>query len=146
MKLISKLIYLAHRKGLDIDTSDGVKITNIISNRYIHILPNGRICSNDILGQDTALKSMMNDFLIEEFGGSFLALPNDVTLHIGKGTSKNEIIFAKHCLEQCFAKITNFKVKEDDNLLPTECRIEHEYVLSFKKRQAFIKACLEYLK
>ena len=146
MKLISKLSYQARIKGLDVTKSDGVKIKNSITKRYIHILPNGRICSEDTLGQDRALKELMKDFLIKDpFSGSSICIPCTVTLHVGNGALTNDIRFAKHCLEQSFANIKNFIVVEDETLLPHECRIDHEFVLSYKKRQAFIDACLDYL-
>ena len=151
MGLISKLIYQARKQGLDIEkTDDDVKLMNIITKKYIHILPNGKICSDDILGHDKALKCLMPEFLIEEsfnsFSGSFLSLPCNVRLHIGKGALKNDVIFAKHCLSQCFENIKNFEVVEDHDLQPHECMLKHEHALTYKERQAFIKACLEYLK
>ena len=147
MKLISKLIYQANRQGLDIDKSDGVKIKNSINKKYVHILPTGKICSEDLLGHDHALKCLMSDFLVKDpFSGSFLTLPCNVYLHVGKDADPRDVIFAKGCLSQCFASIKNFEVIEDHDLQSHECRIKHEYVLSYKERQAFIKACLEYLK
>lgn len=146
MKLISKLIYQAHRQGLDINISDGVKITNTINKKYIHILPNGRVCSEDTLGQDKDLKCLMTDFLVKDFGGYSLAIPCNVTLHVGKGALKEDIIFAKHCLNQSFASIKTFRVVEDETLLPSECMVKQEFALPYKKRQAFINACLKYLK
>lgn len=148
MRLISKLIYQAHIKGLDIDKSDGVKIKNSITKKYVHILPTGKICSDDILGQDKALKCLMNEFLVKDpllFSGSFINIPCDVVLHVGKKASREDIKFAKHCIKQCFENLKNFNVVKDDNLLQHECRIKHNYALSFKERQAFINACLEYL-
>lgn len=148
MKLISKIIYQAHIKGLDIEKSDGVKLMNTVNKKYVHILPNGKICSDDILGHDAGLKELMPTFLIKDpllFSGSVLALPCNVTLHVGRDTDQKDIVFAKHCLKQCFANIKNFRIVKDNDLLQHECRIEHEYVLSFKERQAFINACLQYL-
>lgn len=149
MELISKLIYQARIKGLDIEKNDDdVKIMNIINKKYVHILPNGKICSDDILGHDHALKDLMPKiFLVEDpFSGSFICIPCNVMLHVGKNTSFEDITFAKHCLSQCFANIKNFHEITDCNLLSHECKIKHEYALSFKERQAFIKSCLEYLK
>ena len=148
MKLSSKLTYQAHVKGLDINKSDGVKIMNPVNKKYVHILPNGRICSNDILDHDKDLKGLMPEFLVKDpflASGSFLALPVDVNLYIGKGASENDITFAKHCISQCFENMRSFNVIEDHDLQSSECKIEHEYVLSYKERQALIKACLEYL-
>ena len=146
MELISKLIYQARIKGLDITgMGDEVKLMNLITKRYVHIIPHGRACSDDTLGQDKALKCLMTEFLIESFNDSIICIPCTVTLRVGDGTRIEDIRFARHCLEQCFANINNFRVVEDEDLLPHECRIEHEYVLSYKKRQAFIDACLEYL-
>ena len=146
MELISKLIYRARRQGLSIDNSDGVKLMNTITKKYVHILPNGKICSDDILGHDKALKNLMGEFLTKDpFIGSFICLPCHVTLYVGNMTSNENTRFAKHCLEQCFANIKNLKVVKDENLLPSECRIDHSYDLSYKKRQVFIDACLKYL-
>lgn len=148
MEILSKLCYQARIKGLDIDENDGVKIMNSINKKYIHILPTGKICSDDILGHDKALKGLMTDFLITDpmlYSGSFLALPCDVSLHVGKKASQQDITFAKCCLMQSFAYIKTFKVVKDENLLSHECRIEHGFTLTYKERQAFINACLEYL-
>ena len=146
MELISKLIYRARRQGLSIDNSDGVKLMNTITKKYVHILPNGKICSDDILGHDKALKNLMGEFLTKDpFIGSFICLPCTVTLCIGDGVSGEDVRFSKHCLEQCFENIKNFKVVKDENLLPSECMVKHEFVLSYKKRQVFIDACLSYL-
>ena len=146
MRLLSKLIFQARKHGLDVDRNDGVKIQNTIHKKYIHILPNGRICSEDTLGQDKDLKCLMVKFLIKDpFSGSVICLPCNVTLYVGTGASNEDIGFAKHCLKQCFANIKNFNIKEDHDLLPNECRIEHEFTLSFRERQALINACLEYL-
>ena len=142
MKIISKLIYQARKHGFDVTVSDGeVKLMNLINKKYVHILPNGRICSEDTLGHDKALKCLMNKFLVEDL----ISLPTRVTLHVGKGVLKTDINFAKCCLYQCFANIKNFNVKEDHDLLSHECKVDHEYVLSYKERQALINACLEYL-
>ena len=147
MKLISKLIYQANKKSLDIDKTDGVKIMNSINKKYMHILPNGRICSDDLLGHDHDLKCLMNEFLVKDpFSGSFLCLPCEVSLHVGKDADQRDITYSKHCIKQCFEYVKTFKVVKDDNLLPSECRIEHGFILSYKERQAFINACLEYLK
>lgn len=147
MQLVSKLIYQARKKGLDIYKSDSIKIQNKNTNKYIHILPTGKVCSEDILGHDKALKDLMTDFLVKDpFSGSFLALPCNVCLHVGREASHGDIIFATDCLTQCFAYVKTFKVVKDDNLLPSECHIEHGFVLTYKERQAFINACLEYLK
>ena len=150
MKLISKLCYQARKQGLDITkTCDGVKLLNTINKNYVHILPTGKICSDDILGHDKDLKCLMNEFLIEDpllFSGSVLALPCEVSLHVGKGALKEDITFAKGCLMQSFANIRNFKVIEDHELQSHECRIDHSFILSYKERKTFIKACLEYLK
>lgn len=148
MKLISKLCYQARKKGLDVEKSDGVKLMNPINKKYVHILPNGKICSDDILGHDEGLKCLMTEFLVEDsllFSGSFLALPCDVFLHVGKGALKNEIDFAKDCLKQSFGKIRTLNVVVDNTLLQHDCMINHKYDLSYKERQAFIKACLQYL-
>ena len=145
MKIISKLVYQARRHGLDIDLSDGVKIKNSVTGKYIHILPTGRICSEDTLGQDKALKGLMNEFLTGSLNDSVIALPKNVTLHVGNGNRKSEISFAKHCLKQCFANVKIFKLVEDDGLLPSECMVKHEFALPYKERHAFIKACLKYL-
>lgn len=148
MKLISKLIYQANKKGLDIEKNDGVLLKNPITGKHIRILPNGKVCSDDILGHDHALKELMpEEFLIKDpFSGSSICIPCNVMLHVGKNTSFEDITFAKHCLSQCFANIKNFHEITDCNLLSHECMIKHEYALSFKERQALIKACLEYLK
>lgn len=139
MKLLSKLKYKARKQGLDIDLSDGVKLTNFITKRYIHILPNGKVCSDDLLGHNKALKDLMGE---DPFSGS---LPCDVFLHVGRNTSQQEIIFSKHCLMQCFENIKIFEVVKDNDLLQHECRVDHEFDLSYKERQALIKACLKYL-
>ena len=148
MKVVSKLVYQARIKGLDIDLSDDdILLKNIITKKYIRILPNGKIFSEDLLGHDKDLKRLMPDFLIKDpFSGSCLALPCIVTLHVGKKASNEDIIFAKGCLMQSFAYVKDFKVVKDDDLLSSECRIDHSFDLSYKERQAFIKACLEYLK
>lgn len=147
MKLISKLVYQANKHGLDIDLSDGVKIKNIITKKYVHTLPTGKVCSNDLLGHDKDLKDLMSEFIVKDpFSGSCLALPCIVTLHVGKKASNEDIIFAKGCLMQSFAYVKDFKVVKDDDLLSSECRIDHSFDLSYKERQAFINACLEYLK
>ena len=149
MRLISKLLYKARKQGLDIERGDGVKIMNIINKRYVHILPTSTICSDDILGHDKDLKDLMKDFIIKDpflYSGSVICLPCNVTLYVGKGALKNDINFAKDCLAQSFVNIKEFKVVRDNNLLSHECMIKHEYALSFKERQAFINACLEYLK
>ena len=147
MKLISKLIYQAHKQGLDVTKNgDEVKIMNFITKKYVKILPTGKICSEDLLGHDKALKGLMFDFLVKDpFSGSFLALPCNVYLHVGNGALKSDVIFAKHCLSQCFGNIKTFKLIKDNNLLSSECSIKHNYALTYKERQAFIKACLEYL-
>ena len=147
MQLISKLTYKARKLGLNITKNDDdVKIMNIITGRYVHILPTGKVCSDDILGHDKALKDLMNDFLVKDpFSGSSLTLPCKVYLHVGKDADPRDVTFAKHCLSQCFENIKNFKVIEDHDLQSHECRIEHNYALSYKERQAFISACLEYL-
>lgn len=148
MEIVSKLCYQARKKGLDIDKSDGVKITNPITKRYIHTLPTGKVCSDDILGQDKALKGLMSKFLIKDpfsHSGSFIGLPCEVSLHVGKDASREDILFAKDCLIQSFACIKKFSVIKDNNLLSSECRVEHGFDLSYKERQAFINACLEYL-
>lgn len=148
MNLVSKLIYQANKKGLDVDTSDGVKLKNSINKKYIHILPNGKICSDDLLGHDKALKDLMTNFIIRDpfCNGSVISLPCNISLHVGKDTDQREISFAKHCIEQCFAYIKKFQIIKDDDLLSSECRIEHGFVLTYKERQTFIKACLDYLK
>ena len=150
MKLISKLQYQARKNGFDIDKSDGVKIMNTITKKYIHILPTGTICSNDILGHDKDLKRLMKeDFIIKDpslFSGSVICLPCSVFLHVGKNTSKEDITFATDCLMQSFANIKSFDVVKDENLLPSECMVKHKYVLSYKERQDLINSCLEYLK
>lgn len=148
MQVISKLTYQAHIKGLDVDKNDGVKIKNSINKKYIKILPNGKIFSGDIFGHDKDLKDLMpKNFIIKDpFSGSFVCLPCKVSLHVGRETTQKDITFAKDCLNQCFENVKNFKVVKDDDLLPTECWIDHSFDLSFKERQAFIKACLEYLK
>lgn len=143
MKLVSKLIYKANRQGLDVTKNDEVKLLNFVTKKYIKILPNGEICSDDILGHDKDLKCLMPDFLVKD---SFLALPCNVILYVGKGALQSDIIYAKHCLSQCFENIKNLEVIEDHDLQSHECRIDHNYDLSFKERQAFIKSCLEYLK
>ena len=146
MKIVSKLAYQARKQGLDIDLTDGVKIQNTINKKYVHILPNGKICSDDILGQDKDLKELMVEFLVEDpFSGSVICLPCNVTLFVGNGTREEKITFAKHCLSQCFANIKLFRVVKDETLLLSECRVEHDFALSFRERQAFIDACLEYL-
>ena len=147
MRLISKLIYKAHKRGFDVTKNDDdVKIQNINTKKYIKILPNGTICSDDILGHDQTLKGLMSEFLIEDpFSGSLLVLPCNVLLHVGKDTDQKDIIYAKHCLSQCFANVKNFKVIKDHDLQSHECRIDHSFDLSFKERQVFIRACLEYL-
>ena len=148
MKLISKLVYQARKNGLDITKNDDdVKLMNVITKRYVKILPNGKICSDDILGHDQDLKCLLPDFLIKDpFSGSYLSLPCNVYLHVGKKASDEDINFATHCLSQCFANIKTFKVIKDNNLLSSECMIDHNYDLSYKERQAFIKSCLEYLR
>ena len=87
MELLSKLTYQANRQGLDITkTCDEVKLMNFITKKYIKILPTGKICSEDLLGHDHALKCLMSDFLVKDpFSGSFLTLPCNVYLHVGKG-------------------------------------------------------------
>ena len=148
MELISKLIYQAHRQGLEIDMNDGVKIKNSINKKYIHILPTGKICSEDILGHDKDLKCLMPDFIVKDpflYSGSFLCLPMGVSLHVGKDASEEDVTFAKNCLMQSFENVKNFRVIEDHDLQSHECRIDHKFDLSVKERQAFIKACLEYL-
>lgn len=148
MNLVSKLIYQAHKKGLGVCTNDGVKLKNSITKKYVHILPNGKVCSDDILGHDEDLKCLMpEDFMIKDpILGSFICIPCEVSLHVGKDTDQREISFAKHCIEQCFAYIKKFQIIKDDDLLSSECRIEHGFVLTYKERQTFIKACLDYLK
>lgn len=149
MKLVSKLLYQAKKNGLDITKNDDVKIQNINTKKYVKILPNGTICSDNTLGQDKDLKCLMNKFLIKDpllASGSYLALPCKVYLHVGKDTDQKDIIYATQCLNHCFANIKNLEVIEDHDLQSHECRIDHSYDLSYKERQAFIKACLEYLK
>lgn len=149
MEIVSKLIYQARKNGFDVDLNDGVLLKNIINKKYIHILPTGKICSDDLLGHDHALKGLMNEFLIKDpllFSGSFLCLPCNVFLHVGKKALQQDIIYAKHCLTQCFANIKNFEVVKDADLLPSECRVKHKYALTYKERQDLIKSCLEYLK
>ena len=144
MKLISKLIYKAHKQGLEITKTDGVKIKNSVTKKYVHILPTGKIFSDDIHDKD--LKGLMPEFLVKDpFSGSSIALPCNVYLHVGNEALQNDINFATGCLSQCFENIKTFKVIRDDNLLSSECRIDHNFDLSYKERQAFINACLEYL-
>ena len=124
MKLISKLSYQARKHGLDITvkSDDEVKLMNLTNKKYIHILPNGKVYSDNILGQDRALKELMTEFLIEEFGGSFLTLPVKISLHISRDISREDLVYAKHCLEQCFANIKLFLLVKDEDLLPSEIR------------------------
>ena len=148
MKLTSKLCYQVRKKGLDITINYGIKIINSNNNKYIHILPNGKICSDDLLGHDKGLKDLLPNFLVKDpflYSGSFICLPCRVSLHVGKDTLSEDINFAEGCVKQSFASIKNFNVIKDDNLLSNECMINHEYDLSFKERQALIKACLGYL-
>lgn len=148
MELISKIIYQARIKGLEIEQGDEVLLRNPITKKYLKILPNGKILSDDILGHDSALKELVPSSLVlnDPFSGSFICVPCEVTLRIGRETSDNEIFFAEGCLTQSFANIKNLTVVEDPNLLQHECRVDHKHDLSFKERQVLIKACLEYLK
>lgn len=147
MELISKIIYRARIKGLEIEQGDEVLLRNPITKKYIKILPNGKIFSDDLLGHDSALKELLPKFITNDpFSGSFICIPCRVSLHVGRETPDTETMFAIDCLTQSFAKIKKLEVVEDPNLLQHECRVDHKHDLSFKERQALIKACLEYLK
>ena len=151
MKLISKIKYQALIKGFDVTVNlDGeVVISNLINKKYVKILPNGKIFSDDLKGHDRILKGFMSDnFLVRDplcDSGSFICIPMEVCLHVGRQTSDEEILFAKDCIKQCFENIKRFNVIRDDDLLSKECRIEQIHALSYRERQALIKACLGYL-
>lgn len=147
MELINKLIYQARIKGLEIEQGDEVLLKNLINKKYIKILPNGKIFSDDNLGHDSALKELIPSMVVNDpFSGSFVCIPTEVTLRIGRETPDTEITFAIGCVKQSFANIRTLEVVEDQNLLQHECRVDHKHDLSFKERQVLIKACLEYLK
>ena len=150
MGLISKIKYRARIKGFDVTINgDEVVISNLINKKYVKILPNGKIFSDDLKGHDRILKGFMSDnFLVRDplsYSGSFICLPMEVCLHVGRETSRGDIILSENCLVQCFENIKKFRLVRDENLSPKECRIEHEFALSYRERQAFIKACLGYL-
>ena len=150
MGLISKIKYQALIKGFDVTVIDGeVVIKNLTNKKYVKILPNGKIFSDDLKGHDRILKGFMsNNFLIKDplcDSGSFICLPMEVCLHVGRQTSRGDIILSENCLVQCFENIRKFRVIRDEDLLPGECMIEHEFDLSYRERQALIRACLGYL-
>ena len=150
MGFISKLRYRARIKGFDVTTNgDEVVISNLINKKYVKILPNGKIFSDDLKGHDRILKGFVSDkFLIKDplcDSGSFICLPKSVCLHVGRETPIGDIRFSEECLVQYFENIKKFRVIRDEDLLSTECMIEHEFALSYRERQAFIKACLGYL-
>ena len=150
MGLISKIKYRARIKGFDVTTNgDEVVISNLINKKYVKILPNGKIFSDDLKGHDRILKGFMSDnFLVRDplcDSGSFICLPKSVSLHVGRETPIGDIRFSEECLVQYFENIKKFRVIRDEDLSPKECRIEHEFALSYRERQALIRACLGYL-